>query len=273
MYNASVITVSALFIYPIKSCRGISVQGFRLDEFGPYLDRRFMVVDDKGAGLTQRVEPRLALVEVTLQPTALTLKAPGMRPLKLRLSQHDDGTLVPVSVWEYRGSAFDEGSDASEWFSEFLSRPCRLVRLAPVEPRRVDPKYVPDEVYVGFSDGFPELLLSEASIDDLSKRAQQTFEVERFRPNILVTGNAAPYEEDQWTSIRIGEIPFDLVKPCARCVIVTTDQATAERNAEPLATLATYRRQGNGVLFGQNCVHRALGSVRVGDVVSVVATR
>ncbi|HEY2736278.1 MAG TPA: MOSC domain-containing protein, partial [Polyangiales bacterium] len=202
----------------------------------------------------------------------LTLKAPGMRPLKLRLSQHDDGTLVPVSVWEYRGSAFDEGSDASEWFSEFLSRPCRLVRLAPVEPRRVDPKYVPDEVHVGFSDGYPELLLSEASIADLSQRAKQTFPVDRFRPNILVTGSE-PYEEDRWASIRIGDIPFDLVKPCARCVITTTDQATAERSVEPLATLASYRRQGNNLLFGQNCVHRAVGSVRVGDVVSAIAVR
>jgi uncharacterized protein len=267
-----VITVSALFIYPFKSCRGIAVQGFRLDELGPYLDRRFMLVDEQGAFISQRTEPRLSQVVVSIHPTAFSLSAPGLRPLKLPLSQPDGGNAIAIQLWEYRGSALEASRDASEWFSEYLGRPCRVVRTDMSPSRRVDPKYSPEAAYAAFSDGYPELLLSQASLDDLNKRLNKTLLVDRFRPNIVLSGTQ-PYEEDTWQQIRIGAIPFDVVKPCGRCTITTTDQATSERGPEPLATLATYRKRGNSVLFGQNCVHRELGTVRVGDAISVVALR
>jgi uncharacterized protein len=266
-----VISVSALYIYPIKSCRGISVQGCRLDALGPYLDRRFMLVDERGVYITQRTEPRLAQVAVAIHPTALAVSAPGMRALKLPLSQHDGGASIDVQVWEFHGPALDAGSDAGEWFSEFLGRACRLVRCDMAQPRRVDPEFAPELAYTAFSDGFPALLLTEASLEDLGRRAGQVFAVERFRPNIVLAG-AQAYEEDSWQQIRIGAIPFDVVKPCARCVITTIDPLTGQAGVEPLVTLATYRKQCNGVLFGQNCVHRELGTMRVGDTVSIVRT-
>jgi len=267
-----VITVSELYVYPIKSCRGIAVQGFGLDSLGPHLDRRFMLVDAQGVYITQRSAASLSRVQVSIQPTALVVNAPGMRALKLPLTLRDESAVVAAVIWEHRGPAIDAGDDAAGWFSEYLARPCRLVRCAAAYPRRVDPTYSPEEAHVGFSDGFPELLLSQASLDDLGARAKRTFPVDRFRPNIVLAG-AQPYEEDTWKRIRIGEIPFDVVKPCARCVITTIEQATSEASVEPLATLATYRRRGKGVMFGQNCVHRGMGTVRVGDTISVVESQ
>jgi uncharacterized protein YcbX len=229
-----------------------------------------MLVDAQGRFITQREQPRLALVDVAIQPDALQVGAPGMPALELSISAGADAASVEAEVWGYRGPALDAGEAAHAWFSAWLGGPCRLVRCPPTPTRPVDPRYVSREAYVSFADGFPELLISEGSIDDLSRRAGQTFPVDRFRPNLLVTGCDA-YAEDSWRHLRIGELELDVVKPCARCVIITTDQATAARSPEPLATLASYRRQGKGVMFGQNCVHRNTGTIRVGDEVEVLA--
>lgn len=264
------ISVSALYIYPIKACRGIEVRSFRLDDLGPQFDRRYMIVDEKGVAITQRQESRLALVTPSLQPTTLLVRADGMQPLKLPLTQRGDGRVVEVEHFDHRSPALDAGSDASEWFSEWLGRACRLVYMPNIQARRVSEKYSSEEAYTSFTDGFPELLLSTASIADLSTRAHTTLVPERFRPTILITGCDA-YAEDNWRKIRIGEVPFDVVKPCARCVVTTIDPSTGERGKEPLATLNEYRKQDSKVMFGQNCVHRELGSVRVGDAVEVIA--
>jgi uncharacterized protein YcbX len=266
------ITVSALYIYPIKSCRGIAVQGFRLDELGPQFDRRFMLVDAAGKCITQREEPRLALVVPSLQPTTLTVRADGMKALKLPFAVRDGGQVVDIQLWDHRGPALDAGRDAGEWFSEWLGRECRLVYMPTAQLRRVAPDYSPEAAFTAFTDGFPELLVSTASLADLGAKAQLTLGAERFRPNLVVTGCEA-YAEDTWSRVRIGAIPFDVVKPCERCVVTTIDPYTAEAGKEPLVALSAHRRQGSKVLFGQNCVHRELGSVRVGDRVEVLATR
>jgi uncharacterized protein YcbX len=265
-----VISVAGLYIYPIKSCRGIAVQAVRLDDLGPQLDRRFMLVDDEATFISQRGEPRLALVNVALHPTALLVSAKGMRPFKLPLTVPEGAPVFEAQVWKYRGPVIDAGSEAAEWFSEWLGRSCRLVRCPPSRLRQVNPEYSPEEAYVAFADGYPELLLSEASVADLGQRAKQVFPVDRFRPNIVVTG-CEPYAEDHWKRIRIGQIELDLVKPSGRCVITTIDQATGEAGTEPLATLAKYRRQDKLVMFGQNCVHRSNGLLRVGDQVEIVS--
>jgi uncharacterized protein len=266
-----VISVAGLYIYPIKSCRGIAVQAVRLDDLGPQLDRRFMLVDDEAVYITQRAEPRLALVGVAIHPTALLVSAKGMRPFKLPLTVPEGSAVFEAQVWNHRGPVIDAGSEAAEWFSEFIGRSCRLVRCPPSRLRQVSAKHSPEEAYTAFTDGYPELLLSEASIADLGQRANQTFPVDRFRPNILVSG-CEPYAEDHWKRIRIGQVELDVVKPCQRCVITTIDQATGEAGTEPLATLAKYRRQDKAVMFGQNCVHRGLGLLRVGDEVEIISS-
>ena len=262
--------VSALYIYPIKACRGIEVQAFRLDALGPQLDRRFMLVDEEGQFISQRIAPRLSQVVPSLAPTALTVKAPGMPTLKLPLSLPDDGRVAQIKVWDHTGPAIEADFAVHDWFSEWLQRPCRLVYMPYAQLRQVSPKYSPEAAYTSFTDGYPELLISQASLDDLAERAKMKLSVERFRPNIVVSGSE-PYAEDGWKQIRIASVPFDVAKPCSRCVVITIDPATSEAGKEPLATLAHYRKQDGKVLFGQNCIHRELGSIRVGDAIEVVA--
>ena len=261
--------VSALFIYPIKACRGIEVQAFRLDALGPQLDRRFMLVDEQGTFISQRQEPRLSQVVPSLSPTALLVKAPGMSTLKLPLSLRDDGRVTEIKVWKHTGPAIEADVTVHDWFSDWLQRPVRLVYMPYAQLRRVDPQHAPEEAYTSFTDGYPELLVSQASVDDLGRRAQMQLSLERFRPNIVVSGCEA-YAEDSWKKIRIGEVPFDVVKPCSRCVVTTIEPATSEAGKEPLATLASYRKVDGKAVFGQNCVHRDLGTIRVSDPVEVL---
>lgn len=263
------LSVSALYIYPIKSCRGIEVRSFRLDDLGPQFDRRYMIVDPEGRCINQRDEPRLALVVPSLQPTTLLVRAEGMQPLKLPLSPRGDGRVVEVEHFDHRSRAYDAGADPADWFSQFLGRSCRLAYMPNAQLRRVSEQYSPEPAFTSFTDGFPELVLSSESIADLSARCGVTLAPERFRPTIVVSGGA-PYLEDTWRRVRIGEVLFDVVKPCARCSITTIDPQTAARGSEPLATLAKFRRQESMVIFGQNCVHRELGSIRVGDAIEVI---
>jgi len=260
--------VSALYIYPIKSCGGLSVQQMPIEGRGPVLDRRFMVVDDNGSFLTQRQVPKMALVRPTITQTELLIEAPGMERLEVALSG-GDGRRVPIQVWSHSGEAEFAGDDPANWFSRYLGCSCRLVRWDEDQVRLCDPEYARFESQVAFADGFPVLLISEASLEDLNSRMEKPLPMNRFRPN-LVVGECEPYAEDGWKQIRIGGLLFDVVKPCDRCVITTVDQTSGGVGKEPLRTLATYRRRGNAVSFGQNCIHHGPGMIRVGDEVEVI---
>ncbi|MFN0145392.1 MAG: MOSC domain-containing protein [Dehalococcoidia bacterium] len=265
------IRVTALNVYPVKSCAGLAVSEGVVDRRGFEGDREYMVVDPNGLFVTQREVPRLALVALEFVNSGLSFRAPGINPLPL--SATDDGSRRRVVVWRSQCEAVDQGDVAAEWLSGFLGVPVRLVRMADDFSRKVDSDYaLRPEDETGFSDGYPFLLLGEASLADLNSRLSVPVDMRRFRPNIVVSG-APPYAEDGWRRIRIGEVEFGVVKPCARCVITTTDQDTAERGREPLATLATYRNvPGRGVLFGQNLIHMGRGQMRVGDAVEVLET-
>lgn len=258
--------VSGLFVYPVKSCAGTSLESAELDTCGIRHDREFMVVDPAGCCLTQRELPRMALVRPTRTIDALQLEAPDMPALKL--TPCIDGSSTEVTIWRDRVAAVDQGRVVADWFSTYLETPCHLVRQAEEAVRQVDPEFarLPTD-QVRFPDGYPLLLISEESLADLNTRLDVALPMNRFRPNVVVRGGDAPYAEDLWPEISIGEVRFSLVKACARCAITTTDQLTAERGLEPLATLATYRRIPRGVLFGQNLIHHGGGTIRVGDTV------
>jgi MOSC domain-containing protein len=263
------VRVAALYRYPIKSCAGTRLEAGVVGRRGFAGDRALMLVDPEGRFLTQRERPRLALIAPRLEGETLTIEAPGMPPLTVVAT--NDGPRAKVVVWRDRCAAIDQGDAAADWFGDFLGAPCRLARMDAAFVRRVDGRYArrPDD-QTGFADGYPFLLISAASLDDLNGRLASPLAMNRFRPNIVVTG-CPPYAEDRWRRIRIGPVVFDLVKPCARCVITTTDQATAERGQEPLRTLATYRRRRDGkVLFGQNLVHEGEGVIRAGDAVEIL---
>lgn len=265
------VVVKSLHVYPVKSCRGLALQSVRVDARGPLYDRRWMIVDAAGTFLTQREEPRLALVRVTLRPTEIALDAPNMRNLRVP-ARGRDGARLAVSVWNHRGDGEDAGDAAAEWLGEHLGRPCRLVRFPDEARREVSKRHTEIDAETAFTDGYPILLISDASLADLNGRMKGTLTMERFRPNIVV-GSTEAYAEDTWKRIRIGDVLLDVVKPCARCTITTVDPTTAETSKEPLATLASYRRRGNDVLFGQNCVHHGPGTLRVGDEVEVLETQ
>lgn len=260
--------LSRLYIYPVKSCGGISVESARLDTWGLEYDRNWLVVNADNRFLTQREFPRMALVETALEPDALRLTAPEMSALRLSLSDKF-GESVDVTIWGDRCQAVDQGEETAEWFSTFLGAACRLVRMGESFNRPVDLNYAPEAAQVNFADGYPSLIISEASLADLNERCLEALPMNRFRPNMVVSG-CEPYAEDSWQTMRIGEVTFHVVKPCQRCIITTVDQKTGSvAGREPLKTLATYRRVKGGVIFGQNLIHTGPGEVRLGDVIEV----
>ncbi|MCU0278839.1 MAG: MOSC domain-containing protein [Candidatus Nanopelagicales bacterium] len=254
--------VSALSVYPVKSGAGLSVKSWPLGADGLDHDREFMVVDAQGRFLTQREEPRLALVKPLIGPP-LSIRTPvGAAVTAI-------GQPCTVQVWEYSGPALDCGDDAAALLSEFLGRPVRLVTVTPGHDRPTEL----GNAQVGFSDGFPLLITTQASLDELNARLPVALPMQRFRPNIVIDGCEA-FAEDTWSRIRIGTVDIDVVKPCLRCAITRVDHRTGVRgDGEPLRTLGAFRKMKGGVAFGQNAIHRGLGTLRVGDPVSVTALR
>lgn len=256
--------LTGLTIYPIKSARGIALEESEVDQFGLRYDRRWMVVDETGSFLSQRSHPRLALVVTSISNGTLQVDAPGMPTLETPLGPKAS-VATSVTVWDDTCSATWVGEQAAEWFSDFLGSPCSLVHMADDVVRPANPAYAPPGVRVGFADSFPFLMISEESLADLNRRLADPLPMNRFRPNLVVAGGE-PYAEDGLGKIEIGGVRLRVVKPCERCLITTTDQATGERGKEPLRTLATYRKVGNDLMFGQNVVHENMGRLRVGDL-------
>ena len=260
------IRLTGLNIYPIKSARGIPLDASPVDELGLRYDRRWMVVDESGVFLSQRSHPRLALVTPNIREKTLEVDAPGMPTLEVPLHPSDTIT-AQVRVWRDVCSATWIGAHAAEWFSQFLGSPCSLVHMADSVVRPADPTRAPPGTRVSFADGFPFLIISEESLADLNSRLTDPLPMNRFRPNLVVAGGE-PYGEDGWGRIVIGKIGLQVVKSCARCLVTTTDQGTGERGKEPLRTLASYRKVGDEVMFGQNVVHHNTGHLRIGDSVT-----
>ncbi|OAY54393.1 mitochondrial amidoxime reducing component 2 [Manihot esculenta] len=288
--------VSSIFIYPIKSCRGISVSHAPVTPTGFRWDRNWLVVNYKGRAYTQRVEPKLALVEVGLPREAfldgwepaetsynMVIKAPGMGVLNVPLAK-PQAVADGVSVWEWSGSALDEGAEAAKWFSDYLGKPSRLVRFnAASETRPVDPDYAPGYKTM-FADLFPYMLISQGSLDALNKLLKEPVPINRFRPNILVEG-CEPFSEDLWKEIRINKFTFQGVKLCSRCKVPTINQSNGVADKEPNETLMKIRsdkvlrphkKQQGKIYFGQNMVWKdnlngGRGNIiNVGDPVVVV---
>jgi uncharacterized protein YcbX len=262
--------VSDLFVYPIKSTRGIPLHSAQLDERGFHHDRRWMLVDADGVFISQREAHRMALIDVVLADDALLVDAPDMPQLAIPCTVN--GPFIRSRIWKDIVDVIPVSPDADEWFSSFLQMDCRLVHMPSTTRRIVNRAYVPNERTVGFADGYPLLIIGQGSLNLLNEtlrgRGEAEVPMRRFRPNIVIAGTT-PHAEDSWKVVRIGDVLVDVVKPCARCVITTVDVASGIAGKEPLRTLATYRKVGNDVMFGQNAVHRALGVLRVGDAVLV----
>jgi uncharacterized protein len=265
LHNAENVTLSGLYVYPIKSCAGVSLQGADLSATGLRHDRRWMLVDETGEFMSQRAHPRMALISVRFAPERMIVSAPGMPELEIPL-RDETGNRIDVRVFGDTNKGELVGGEADRWFVEYLEFPCRLVHKPDDNPRLVDSSFAESGDQVSFADGFAFLLISEASLEDLNGRLEDSLPMNRFRPNFVVRG-CEPYAEDGWSRLRIGSVPFRIAEPCPRCAITTVDQRTGARGKEPLRTLSTYRNTELGAVFGRNLIHDTLGTVRVGDPV------
>ena len=263
--------VTEINIYPIKSTRRIAVTESEVLPRGLPWDRRWMLADSEGTFITARQHPTLAVVETRLAGDVLQVNVANRQPLQLPLQPLERETIT-VKVWRDQCDAILTSDEADAWFSEYLGIHCRLVQMTDDLRRGVDPDFGQPDDEVSFADGFPLLLLSEASLQDLNSRLDETVSMRRFRPNLVVDGEQ-PYAEDNWQRLRVGEVEFAGVKNCSRCVFTTIDPDTGVKDPhrEPLRTLGTYRRQPQGgVYFGQNLIPRSGGAIRVGDKVEIL---
>ena len=273
-------TVSGLFVHPVKSCAGVALREARLMDTGLDLDRAWMVVDAEGRFVTQREQPRMALVRPQIKVLEVVLRAPGMLALHLGINEVEKP--ARVQVWGDALDAWDMGDVAGQWFSDFLGRPgLRLARFDPEATRLASKQWTGEvEAPIEFADGFPLLVVGEASLAELNQRlaaaGHAAVGIERFRPNIVLAGLQA-HDEDRLHELRIataeGEVVLRPVKPCPRCPIPNVDPATGETSPEVLAALSSYRANallGGAITFGLNCVivQGAGATLRVGDAVA-----
>jgi uncharacterized protein YcbX len=268
------IALSRLYVYPVKSLKGIALDEAKVERRGLQYDRRWMLVDEENTFITQREHPRMATVALKLDPEGLRASAEGMEDLLIPYTPLKLEPLT-VTVWRSVCQALAVADHVDEWFSSFLQTPCRLVYMPDESRREVNPLYAVDQDIVSFADGYPFMLIGEASLDQLNERLNETpVPMNRFRPNFVLKGTTA-FAEDEWKEIKIGDTIFHLVKPCDRCQVTTIDQDSGVRaGPEPLKTMATYRTLDNKVLFGQYLIAQAAGGrLRVGDKVSVIASK
>lgn len=264
------IQLTELNIYPVKSMAGIRLQTSKIDAMGLQYDRRWMVVSPKGDFMTQRHFPQMARIRPSLDEQGhLTLHHPDYANL-LVPSIHPDLPRKNVRVWEDHVEAVSLGETVDAWVSAAIEETCHLVYFSDDIYRQCDLRYAKSGDRTGFADGFPLLLISDGSLNDLNSRLDKPVEMRRFRPNLVVDAQDA-FAEDQWRHIQIGDMTFRVVKPCSRCKITTVDPDTGQRTgADPLKTLSTYRKQGNAVMFGQNVIQDGQGELDVGMAVTIL---
>lgn len=298
--------ISAINIYPIKSLKGIALQESVVEKRGLQYDRRWMLTDPEGIFLTQREVPKMAAVSVEIADNGVMVSAEGFEPIVVPF-EPDLGERNNVVIWNSTVPGEVYRGEVSEWFSDVLSKRCRLVKMPDQAERHVSERFDTGSDTVSFADGYPLLLVGEASLEELNRRIErnsnknvgksadagetpafQPLPMNRFRPNVVVTG-ANPFEEDRWARIKIGEAEFRVVKPCERCVITTVDQALGEFDGkEPLKTLASFRMAKDvfpgkfeafgpnptAVLFGENLIPATSGAtISIDDYVEVVEFR
>lgn len=258
------IKVTGLSIYPVKSLAGINLKQSELDIMGLKYDRRWMVVSPEGKFMTQRTFPQMALIHTEINNGALTLRKEGMDNHSVPTTSHDSA-MMEATVWKDTLKVHKVSNETDVWLTQAIGEACHLVYISDDVMRQCDLEFANEGEQTGFADGFPILIISEASLDDLNQKLNNKVDMRRFRPNIIIDGCEA-FAEDQFTSFRIADIPMRGVKLCSRCPLPTVDPDTGIKTSqEPIATLMKYRKWDNKVFFGINVIHESEGTLKVGD--------
>jgi len=264
------IKLTEITIYPVKSMAGIALQASAIDAMGLQYDRRWMVVSPTGQFITQRSHPQMALIQPHLHKEQLTLSSFGLDDHRVPLATANSPRKT-VQVWKDTVQAQHLSAETDRWLAHTLGEPCHLVYIDNQEIRQCDLSYAKQGDRTGFADGFPLLLISQASLDDLNTKLNnnETVSMQRFRPNLVVSGCDA-FAEDTWQGMQINTLSFNIVKPCSRCIITTVNpQLGFVTSPEPLQTLATYRQVGNKIYFGQNIIHQQMGHIQLGEEIVI----
>jgi hypothetical protein len=268
--------LSEIWIYPIKSLGGIKLQQAQVTDRGLEHDRRWLLVDENGLFQSQREHPEMALFQTEIEGDFLSVThrfKEDKIQIPLLQSFSENQKRIPVTVWDDTIEAYEVSKAANDWFTKMLGLKVKLVYMPENSHRKVSPKYaITGNEINSFSDGYPFLVIGQASLEDLNSRLTTAVPMNRFRPNFVFTGGK-PYEEETWKEIKIGAVSFFGVKPCGRCVVITIDQESGKKSEkDPLLTLSKYRKVGNKVLFGQNLLGVENGSLNVGDEVKLLSS-
>ena len=248
------ISISELYIYPVKSLAGIKLTSAELSPFGLKHDRRWMIVDQQGLLLTQREIAAMATIKTAIKDDQLILTHNG-KQCKVP-KEHSDSRQIKVTVWKDQVNAKHLATQVDQWLSEILGQTCQLIYMPAQAQRQIDPDFAPAKQFVSFADAFPFLLISQASLDDLNQRLQKPVSINRFRPNIVVTGVQA-YAEDQWQDLSINDIAYQAVKKCSRCIMPSINQQTGQQDQNKmLVILSGYRKENKKIKFGQNLIYK-----------------
>ena len=259
--------LTEIWIYPVKSLGGVRVKSADVMEKGLRFDRRWMLVDEQGKFMTQRTTPKMALFKLKPKDSGFAIEFDSVA-IDLPMNLTNGGRTINAQIWDDAVDVIDEGDNYALWFSERLGVSCRLVSFPEGNARLIDPDYRLADEHVSLADGYPILVIGEASLADLNSRLEQPVPMNRFRPNFVFSGGE-PFEEDGWKNFLVGKNRFVGVKPCARCVLTTVDQSTGEKGREPLLTLSRYRRNGDKILFGQNAIPIDYHEIHEGDEIEL----
>lgn len=267
------ISISALYVYPVKSLAGIQLGQSQLSEFGLHNDRRWLIVDDNGLFMSQRTTPKMATIKTAIENNQLSLSHDGEEILIPHVSSQNPN--MEVTVWKDSLKAQLVSEKVDSWLTQILGETCHLVYMPKSAERQIDKDFAQDKQYVSFADAFPILLVSQASIDDLNKRLEKPVNINRFRPNIVVDGISA-FAEDHWKDFTINKVEYHMAKPCSRCIMPSINQQTGKQdNVKLLSVLNKYRKFDKKIKFAVNILYKDASkvnnqSIRVGDTINLI---
>lgn len=261
-------SLTDIFIYPIKSTKGIQLPQSLVEEKGLKNDRRYMLVDTEGRFITGRTHPQLTQISIEFSKKGLYVSAPNQLSFYIEPNQFTNASM-PVEIWSDTVQAQHCHQNYDHWFSQFLNERCHLVYFSEKTSRQVKNK----QTQVSFADGYPLLLINQTSVDQLNARLENPVTPLHFRPNVLIKGDF-PFVEDSWARIKIGEVEFEVSKPCSRCTFTNVDPKTGIPDLQdPLKTLAQFRYHEGDIDFGQNLIPLNEGIIRVGDELQVLESK